>query len=146
MNVSEKRFFVKIVAGEAPGGNPCIYFNKDLRFETFMKWKWYFDYRAAFYKITYPKHKVDLLTGSYDYIAPRELQIKALRDSIAGKKRVITMYKNKIQMAKSEWNELFPIEDEPMYQKAISKVEKSQTELDNLQISLIIKLNSDAQN
>jgi hypothetical protein len=132
MHVSQKRFYVKIDAGPCAGGNPCVYHNKDFPFEIFMKWKWYFDYRAALYKIQHPKHRVDLMTGSYDYLPPAETAIRNMQNKITAKKRVISKYRNKIQMAKNEWDELFPIEEYPLYKKAMEKIKRTQTELDNL--------------
>ena len=132
MHVSENRFYVKIDAGPQAGGNPCVYHNKDFPFELFMKWKWYFDYRAALYKVQHPKHHVDLMTGSYAYLPPAEEVVRNMKNKIIGKKRVISKYRNKIQMAKNEWSELFPIEDYPLYQKAIAKIERTQKEMDNL--------------
>ena len=97
-----------------------------------MKWKWYFDYRAALYKVQHPKHRVDLVTGSYDYVPPASVAIRNRQNKIIGKKRVISKYRNKIQMARNEWNELFPIEEYPLYKKALAKIERTQKELDNL--------------
>ena len=132
MRVSEKRFYVKIDAGPCAGGNPCVYHNKDFPFELFMKWEWYFDYREALYKVQHPKHRVDLMTGSYDYVPAREVAVLNLKNKIVAKKRVISKYRNKIQMAKNEWNELFPIEEYPIYKKAMEKINRTQTELNYL--------------
>jgi hypothetical protein len=132
MHVSEKRFYVKIDAGPQAGGNPCVYLNKDFPFEPFMKWKWYFDYRAALYKVQHPKYRVDLMTGSYNYVLAPEVAFLTLKNKIIAKKRVISKYRNQIQMAKNEWNELFPIEEYPLYKKARAKINRTQTELDNL--------------
>lgn len=142
MNLAEKRFFVKIEAGPQAGGNPCVYFNRDFPFETFMKWKWYFDYRAAMHKVKNPRHRVDLLTGSYNYVAPFESQVRTLKNKITGKKRIISKFENQIRLVKNNWNELFPIDDLPDYQKAIAKIDKTKKELYNLEISLTKTINN----
>ncbi|MEO6836801.1 MAG: hypothetical protein ABI185_00330 [Ginsengibacter sp.] len=141
MHVSQKRFYVKIDAGPSAGGNPCVYHNKDFPFELFMKWKWYFDYRAAFYKVQHPKHRVDVMTGSYDYVPAPEVAIRNLKNKIIAKKRVISKYRNKIQMARNEWNELFPIDEYPLYTKAMEKINRTQTELNNLMAQPINEAN-----
>ena len=136
MHVSEKRFYVKIDAGPSAGGNPCVYHNEDFPFEIFMKWKWYFDYRAALYKVQHPKHRVDLMTGSYDYAPAPEVAFLNLKNKMIAKKRVISKYRNKIQMAKSRWNELFPIEEYHLYKEAMEKINRTQTELNNLRAQI----------
>ena len=59
-----------------------------------------------------------------------------LKNKIVAKKRVISKYRNKIQMAKNEWNELFPIEEYPLYKKAMEKINRTQTELNNLMVQI----------
>lgn len=140
MHVSEKRLYVKIDAGPCAGGNPCVYHNNDFPFELFMKWKWYFEYKAALYKVQHPKHRVDLMTGSYDYLPLEEIQIRKRQNKIIAKKKVISKYRNKIQMATNDWNELFPIEDYPLYIKAMVKIERTQKEL----ASLIAQINENS--
>lgn len=132
-----KRFYVKICAGPAAGGNPCIYHNTGFTFNQFMKWQWYFNYRAALYKIQHPRHYVDISTGSYDYVPPKEEQIKRLKDKITAKKATITKYENLVRLAKKTWDQLFPLEEEPSYKRAVAKIEKAKQELSQLQTELL---------
>jgi len=37
-------------------------------------------------------------------------------------KRQLTKFKNKLEVVKSNWNELFPIEDHPDYVKVMNKL------------------------
>lgn len=124
-----KRFYFKIDAGPGKGGNPCVYHNKDFPFELFMKWRWYFDYRAALYKVQHPRHTVDVFWGSYDFVPPAEQQIKDLKNKIISQKRKITEYKNKIKSWEKSWNKLFSIQDEDFYKKATEKIKRKEVEL-----------------
>ena len=121
-SLENKRFFVKIQAGPGSGGNPCIYFNKDFVFKNFMKWKWYFDYRAALYKVQNPKHTVHLSTGSYDFTPPIEHQIKNLLNKIIAAKAKITKWQRVVKNYEDSWNQLFPYTDEPDYIKCKKKI------------------------
>ena len=55
MGLENKRFFVKIEAGKAHGGNQCIYINKG-------------------YKVQHPRHHVQYITGSY-YVVPEKKEL-----------------------------------------------------------------------
>lgn len=129
MHVDEKRFFVSIWAGPYPGGNPCVYHNTGFKFENFMKWLWFFKYRAALYQVKNPKHWVEFRTGSYDYVMPLDEKIKKLKDAIQGKKANITKIENRIKENTANWNELFPIEDDKFYKEAVEKVNRLKIEL-----------------
>ena len=136
MHVSEKRFWVKICAGRPAGGNPCIYHRTGLPFETFMKFQWLFKYRAALYQVKNPRHHVSYETGSYDYVAPKDEVLKTLKNKIIAKKRLITQWENSIALGKQTWCELFPIEDDADFKRAMEKVNKNKFELQVLEQQL----------
>lgn len=133
-SVNEKRFFVKIEAGPKAGGNPCTYHNNGFPFPVFTKWKWYFEYRAALLKVNNPRHTVTLLTGSYDYIPPRDVVMKELKNKLAGKKRTISKYTNLLALAEKHWDKLFPISEDVLYIKAADKINRLKKELEQLEI------------
>lgn len=131
------KFYVKITGGPMAGGNGCIYFNTDFTFEQFTKWMWYFQYRAALFKVNNPKWYIHLETGSFHYSPPKQMLIKKLNDKIIGKKAAITKNENLIKLAKEKWNQLFPIEEEPEYMKALVKTEELKIELEKLEREII---------
>ncbi|MEX6691236.1 hypothetical protein QTN47_27250 [Danxiaibacter flavus] len=133
MNVADKRFYVRINAGPKPGGNPTIYHNSGFRFEAFMKWCWYFDYLAASYKVSNPRHYVNVDKGNYDYLPPVQERIKEVKGKIAGKRRKLSEYENKLMQAESSWRELFSITDDPMYKRALAKIEALRSQLEVLE-------------
>lgn len=96
------------------------------------KWDWYFKYRAALFQIAYPKAYVELLWGNKPKYSEEEIRNIDLKNSIAGKKRMITKISNAINETKAEWNELFPIEEYPLYKKAMAKLERYKLELQEL--------------
>lgn len=104
-----------------------------LRFDLRMKYDWYFKYRAALVQVKYPKFQVDVFWGSEPAQGKTLWQIRQGR--IRAKKAKVTEIKNKLQRAKDNWSSLFPIEDDPTYQRAIEKlrvVEKELTELNQV--------------
>lgn len=136
-HINYKRFWVNIWAGPHRGSWKNIYHRVDLPFEVICKWKWYFEYRAALYKVKNPRHVVELTTGSYDFIPTIDQEKKRLRDKIIGKKATITKYENLLQKAKDTWNLLFPIEDDLHYKKCVLKIDKLKCELTLLEKDLI---------
>lgn len=129
VNVQDKRFYVKIIAGKVQGMTQTIYFRDGLTFQIFNKWRWYFNYREALYRVQNPRHYVLLSSGSYDYVALADEQLKRLTDKVKGAKAMVTKCENLLKKAKENWHELFPIEDEEMYKKAILKINKHKHEL-----------------
>lgn len=99
----------------------------NLRFELRVKYDWYFKYRAALLQVKYPKYIVDVSWGNEPAQGRSLEQIHAAR--IKSKKAKITEYTNKLNKITSTWNELFPIEEEENYKKAVAKIERLKCEL-----------------
>lgn len=129
ISVGDRRFWVKIIAGKEQGMSKTIYYRNDLPFQVMNKWRWYFRYREALYRVQNPRHYVELSSGSYDYVAPIDEQRKELRNKIKGAKAVVTKYENLLKKAKESWQELFPIEDEEDYKKSVLKINKKKHEV-----------------
>jgi hypothetical protein len=106
----------------------------NLRFKLRIKYDWYFKYRAALLQVKHPRFKVETYWGNEPAIGKTLLQFK--KDKIKSKKSKITEYKNKLNLAKQNWISLFPIEDDPFYQKAELKINRLENELKILQNEL----------
>ncbi len=133
----DKRMFVKITAGARMGGNPCIYYRNDLRPDLFFKWQWYFEYRAALYKINNPKHNVRIDTGSYDYTPPKEERLNKLKRKIPAKKRSIGKIERNMIRAKNDWTDLFQkIEDTGRWKKVEAMLKRYKEELREMENEL----------
>jgi len=91
-----------------------------------IRWQWYFRYRGALYQIQYPKAKITINTMKYDAEGPKLQQ--ALRNRWIAKKRKITEWTNRIARAEATYNELFPIEEHKVYQKAVAKLKRLKEE------------------
>lgn len=99
----------------------------DLRYELLQKYFWYFEYRAALLKVKYPKSKVETKWGYYD--ASGRFEIQLAKNRVRARKAKITEKLNKLEKAKAAWDSIFPIEDDPLYQKAIIAIEASKERL-----------------
>ena len=124
----ERRFVVRIWIGDKPL-NEQVYFRKDMTYAFFMKWKWYFEYRAALLKVKNPKTPVELYITSYEYELPRDIYEKRLKSIIKSRKGSLTTFNRKLDSAKKNWNSLFPIENDPNYCKVIQKQQRLEKEL-----------------
>lgn len=124
-NSKETRIYVKIRFNEknlsALGEN--VYFRNDMRVEFFIRWKWYFEYRAALLRVKYPKAFIEFTHGPYEYILPEQEYKTKLENNIKAAKAKLTEYSNKIAKAKANWMEMFPIEDHPGWRKISEKQE-----------------------
>ena len=117
-NKLETRFFVKILLDKKQrfGGDPrVVYYRNSLKPDLYFKWRWYFEYLKARLVVKYPRGKVELLMGPYEYELPANVYREKLTNMITAAKRNCTIFDNKIKKAKSKWNKLFPIEEEPSY-------------------------------
>lgn len=95
------------------------------------KWRWYFRYRQALLQVKYPRYTVELAWGQQDPCIRTEKH--RLTNAIRGKKAKITESKNKLQRAIREWDEIFPIEQDPLYPKVLDKIARLEKELVELE-------------
>lgn len=127
-------FTITIYNGYYPyTGIKEVYCWKGYRLKQLTKWKWYFEYRYALLRIKYPKNLIN--KGSYDYDAPADIKLVNLKNRISAKKRKITEIANKLQLARDNWTELFPIEENEFFIKAVGKLDRLKNELQQLQTS-----------
>ena len=94
------------------------------------RWNWYFEYRYALLRIKYPKNGIK--KGSFDYEITPDKACFLLKNKIKAKKSKITEFKNKLSLAEQSWNQIFPIEDDELYQKCVEKIKKLEFELNIL--------------
>jgi hypothetical protein len=96
-----------------------------------VKWRWYFRYRQALLQIKYPKYEVSLNTFQQP-LKKRSLN-NSLINAIRGKKAKLTEARNKLRVATETWDEIFPIESDPLYPKVIAKISRLEAELQCLE-------------
>ena len=129
-NTKETRIFVKILFSES--GKSALanvyYFRNEMRVDFFQRWKWYFEYRAALLRVKYPKGYIKLETGTYEYVLPEDKYLEKVRNSYLSDKRQLTKFKNQLNAIRKNWNELFPIEENPDWIKVTKKLEWYQSQ------------------
>lgn len=95
------------------------------------RWRWYFRYRQALIQVKYPRYEVSLNTFQQP-LQNRSLK-NQLNNAIRGKKAKLTEAKNKLRKAVDTWDEIFPIEQDPIYPRVTSKIERLELELIELE-------------
>ena len=146
----ETRIFVKIFFSET--GISAIgevrYFRNEMTVEFYQKWKWYFEYRAALLRVKFPKAYIKLETGPYEYVLPEDKYKEKIKNRYLSDKRQLTKFKNKLNSIRKNWNELFPIEENPDWIKVTKKLEwyesqyeSSKKEYDSVLPSLVANKN-----
>lgn len=133
-HVNDKKYGCKIILHRqqyyGSEGKLLHYWN-DLSFKTFIKFQWYFQYRAAMVKVEHPRQFVELATFQYDYVPKADEIKKRLQDKLKSAKAKRTEWGNKVERYKAGWNSLFPIEEDPNYKNAMDRIkEKEQSIID----------------
>ena len=135
MNEEVKYLFyhkIEVYAGDHYGYDQIHFMIwKDLPWFIMCKYKWYFDYRAALLKVNYPKFKVDHTWGKYE--KKGKSRMEHLKTKYAAAKGQVTKMENQIAKAEKNWNKLFPIEDNPGYQKYLVKLSDKKKQLTAIQ-------------
>jgi hypothetical protein len=102
---------------------------RELRWELRLKYDWYFKYRAALAQVKYPKYYIDTIWGHENAKGIQLEQI--IENKKRAKKAKLTSLKNKLRIAKEEWNSLFPIEEDQLYKLAVDKISRMENEFLN---------------
>lgn len=104
------------------------------------RWKWYFKYRAALLQIKYPKYDVEIKYSTSD-VKSQIQEMNIIERKISAKKRKVTEFFNKAEKVKMNHNELFPLEENPIY-LTLKNIEKTKRiELEKLEEEYISKIN-----
>lgn len=129
-------FIIKVYGGEYPtSGIIEVYRWDSYKFNQFVKWKWYFEYRVALLRVMYPRNHID--ARQFDEPLNAKTAMEILKSKISSQKGQVTKIKNAINKYEQHWDELFPIEEDLNYKKAKSKLIEAENKLDEL-VSAII--------
>lgn len=101
-----------------------------LKWQLRLKYDWYFKYRSALLQVKYPRFEVQTYWGHEPATGKTLEEIR--QSKIKAKKAKITEYKNKIEKARKNWQNIFPIEDDTYFQKAIEKIKRLEFEVKSL--------------
>lgn len=105
----------------------------DLPFELYVKWSWYIEYRWALAKVATPNQYVEVKVWWHEKEDSAEilkrLEEKRIADAIRAKKAQVTKIENIMAQAKAEWTSFLPIEEDPLWIKALGKLEQKRCEL-----------------
>ena len=130
--IETKSHWVRIsVYTKYGNGNHIItYMWINLRWELRVKYSWYFTYRAALAQVQHPKAFIDFKWGNENPDPKTKKQL--IFNQIRSRKAKITEMNNKLRMAQENYDELFPLEELPAYQKFILRKQRAENELKKL--------------
>lgn len=119
----EIRIYVKIRFSEKniSALSEVVYYRNEMTVEFFQKWKWYFEYRSALLRVKYPHGFIDYTHGSYEYILPEDKYRTKVKNQYLSDKRQLSKFNNKLKNIRDNWNELFPLEQNPHWKKIEEK-------------------------
>ena len=106
----------------------------NLRFDTRIKYDWYFTYRAALLQVKYPKYLVNCKWGHEPATAKTLEQLKARK--VTNLKSRITKYKNRLEDYKQQFEQykksyraLFPMVNEDLYKHFVTNIEVAEARI-----------------
>ncbi len=116
-------------------GRPVLqrYSWKGLRFDLRLKYDWYFKYRAALLQVKYPKKYIEVRWGSEPAVGKTLKQM--LKCQLSSKQGQVTKFQNRLNNVIKHWDQLFPIEDDPIYIKCLNKLNRLKLEYENIKAS-----------
>lgn len=122
---------IKVYAGKYPNSDIIeVYKWQGYKFEQFIKWQWYFEYRAALLRVKYPKNHI--YSMQFDEPLTKKTSLEILNSNISSQRGQVTKIKNAIYDFQKNWDELFPIESHPLYTKALKKLNEAENKLESL--------------
>ena len=103
-----------------------------MEFEMRHKWGWYFRYRECLMQVKYPRYYVEMAWGNYE---PKEVdEVERVRvNKLRHRRGKVTEIERKLEMARREWDGLFPIEEDVVYRRAVLKLEEVRRQRDVLE-------------
>jgi hypothetical protein len=107
---------------------PTVAFHKweELPSHTFVRFMWYFKYRAALVRVKYPKAIITFNAIRED--RPKkdilEMRVERAKKSCSAAKGQLTKVETALKEAKDNWKEIFPIEQHPKWKRTIEKVKE----------------------
>lgn len=109
-------------------------FWNDLPYYIRTKYDWYFEYRAALLRIKYPRYRHVIIMGSYrketkDIVKIKETQLKKAITRVSFMERNLELYR-------LMYCELFPIEDDPNYKKALQVLDNKRENVNKIKREL----------
>ena len=99
--------------------------------ERFVRWKWYYRYRAALLQTQNPKMYVEIDHTPVKNNSQKDV-VEILKRRVSARKSQLSKWKNLLKKAEENWNQLFPIQEDPNYKKSISKIKYNQGELNQV--------------
>jgi len=134
-HVDTKRFGIKILLHRKDyhcSDSTLLKHLDGFTFERFNRWRWYFRYLEARFQIENPRRLVELQIFNYTHLNEKEVHRINLKNKLRSAKAKVTEWTNKIERFRQGYNELFPIEEYPPYQRAIAKVEAKKVRVEEL--------------
>lgn len=131
MNVNDRVHWYMIKVKTKMGGDLVEWIKwEGLPWATRCKFNWYFNYRAALLQVKYPKYEVEKSWGNEPATGKTAKQI--LKQKVSAKKGQLTKFRSLLFQARANWDQLFPIEEDPDYQRAKAKVDRIEKEYQTL--------------
>lgn len=137
---------IKLYAGQYSSSDIIKVLRWDnMRPELFLKWQWYFKYRAALLQVQHPKQLVTYNSGVIEPTGKTAEQmhnqlISRKKANITKNKNILCSAENKAEEAKKFWWSMLPIEEDKDFKELIDFINKKKKYIRELEKELEILL------
>lgn len=134
-NVAAKRWGCYVKLHRLPffaSDSKLVFTWDNYTFSQYMRWKWYFRYRAAMLQVQHPKQAVEIIEFHWN-LSDKEIEKIAYKNKLVAARATLTKLEDKVAAFVANWNLLFPYENEPSYQAALLRIEAQKVKVQELE-------------
>lgn len=88
------------------------------------RWNWYFNWRRCHYQCKYPRNEVDMCYSVIDRRTRLSMTYNSVLSNYTSAKAQVTLWERKIKEYAQEKRDLFGLDNDPLYQKALYKLKE----------------------
>lgn len=93
------------------------------------RWNWYFNWRCCHYQCKYPRNQVDMSYSVLDRRTRLEMTYNSVLSTYTSAKAQVTLWERRIKEYSEEKRDLFGLDNDPLYQKALHKLSEKKCKL-----------------
>lgn len=122
---------IKVYDTPYPSGKIIKFFVwENFPLDTFVRWKWYFEYRYALLRIQYPKNYI--YSSQFHLVYNPDKVKNHYKNLLRSAKAKITEFSRKKKFMEEDTSELFPAQSNLRYVKICDRLDRAEKKLEEL--------------
>lgn len=119
---------IHLYKGTRADGGECLY-HAEIPRRMKDRWTWYFNWRRCYYQCQYPRYNVEMFYSSVDRKSRLEMTYNGVLTNYTSCKAQVTLWERRIREYEQECQTLFGLDNDPLYQKALTKLAEKKAKL-----------------